>query len=112
MTTEFDHGAASIRQAIAEHMPSAAVASGWVSPVDPSAWVAWVSGLLPYQDRPTDANGYGLTRLTAWLKTQGITAGESYLRALREEWLLVALAVESRRSPGAVYIHCRPAGPR
>ena len=77
MTTEFDHGAAAIRQAIAEHMPSAAVASGWVSEVSAEPWVRWVSRLLPYQDRPTDAAVYGLTRLTAWLETQGITAGDA-----------------------------------
>jgi hypothetical protein len=98
-----------IRSAIAQHMPSAAVASGWVSAVSPEPWISWVSGLLPYQDRPTGEGCYGLTRLTAWLKTQGITAGESYIRELRKEWLTVAMAVESRRSPGAVYIHARPA---
>ncbi len=95
-----------IRSAIAQHMPSAAVASRWVSAVSPEPWVRYVSTLIPYQDRPTGEGCYGLTRLTAWLKTQGITAGESYIRALRIDWLNCAMAVESRRGP--VYCHADP----
>lgn len=73
-----------IEQAICQHMPSAAVASGWMSKLNPSDWIKEVSEKFPFAERTTEL---GLTRLTAWLKERGVEAGESYIKALRIEWL-------------------------
>jgi hypothetical protein len=89
-----------IVQAIHAHMPSAAVASGWASPVDPKPWVDRVSRLIPFVDRPDDM---GLTALTDWLNGMGFEAGASFIRALREAWIRDALAVESRRLPVRIF---------
>lgn len=84
-----------IENAIKVHMPSAAVASGWLSAVDPAAWVARVSRLFPFVDRPENM---GLTPLTEWLAARGVEAGPAFVRALRHEWLMTRMAVESRRN--------------
>ena len=73
----------------------AAVASGWLSAVDPAAWVARVSRLFPFVDRPENM---GLTPLTEWLAARGVEAGPAFVRALRHEWLMTRMAVESRRN--------------
>ncbi len=84
-----------ILAALLQHMPTAAIATGLVSPVDPSAWVAEISARIPYADR-TDCS-LGLTGLTAWLTQRGITAGVSFLKALRLEWLRVEMVESTRR---------------
>lgn len=84
-----------IRSALVEHMPTAAIATGLVSPVDPSPWVAEISARIPYADR-TDCS-LGLTGLTAWLAARGITAGVGFLKALRVEWLRVEMVEATRR---------------
>lgn len=83
-----------ILQAIHAHMPSAAVASGWASPVDPAAWVASVSNLIRHVDRPYDL---GLTALTRWLAARGIEAGPTFVKALRTAWISDEMACESRK---------------
>lgn len=83
-----------ILQAVHQHMPSAAVASGLASAVDPAPWVAHVCGLIRHVDRPRDL---GLTALTAWLAGQGFEAGPAFVRALRTAWITDELACESRK---------------
>lgn len=85
---------ATIHSLLCEHMPTAAVASGFASPVDCGPWVRRVSQLFPFVDRPTDL---GLTSLMRWLAARGVTAGESWVKELRKEWLSCLMAVESRR---------------
>jgi hypothetical protein len=89
---------------IHEHMPTAAVASGWVSAVDPAAWVRKVSDLYPYVERPADL---GLTALTRWLEARGVEAGPAFVKALRIEWIMTALAVESWRSKSVTFAEVR-----
>lgn len=98
--TDFDTARRLITAAIHQHMPSAAVASGWASAVSPAAWVADVSNLIRHVDRPHDL---GLTALTRWLADRGVVAGAEYVKALRKEWILVELAVESRRGPATCF---------
>lgn len=93
-----------ITAAVQKHMPSAAVASGWASAVDPRGWVRRISDLFPFVDRP---ESMGLTALTLWLKTRGIEAGEHYVKALRQEWLMTRMAVESRRGPVVCFTDAR-----
>jgi hypothetical protein len=97
---DLDTARRTITGLIHQHMPTAAVASGMASAVDPGPWVAWVSGLVRHVDRPREL---GLTALTAWLKTRGFEAGPAFVKALRHEWILVELAVESRRGPVACF---------
>jgi hypothetical protein len=80
---------------IHKHLPSAAVASGWASGVDPAPWVARVSVLFKFVDRPDDL---GMTALTRWLAARGVEAGPAFVKALRHEWIMTAMAVETRRT--------------
>lgn len=73
-----------IKQAVCQHLPSAAIASGFVSPVDFTAWVAQMSERFPMGSRP---DTLGLTKLTAWLSEQGVVAGRAWVLALQGEWL-------------------------
>ena len=84
-----------IRSALVKHMPTAAIATGLVSPVDPSAWVSEISARIPYSAR-TDCP-FGLTGLTGWLAARGITAGLGFIKALRLEWLRVEMVESTRR---------------
>ncbi len=96
--------AAAIVQLVHRHMPAAAVASGLASAVDPKPWVDRVCTLFRYVDRPEHL---GLTALTKWLAERGLAAGEGFVRALRHQWIIDTLAVESRRHPQAVYFHAK-----
>jgi hypothetical protein len=69
---DLDTARRTITGLIHQHMPTAAVASGMASAVDPGPWVAWVSGLVRHVDRPREL---GLTALTAWLSRMGFAAG-------------------------------------
>ena len=73
-----------IRSLICQHMPTAAVASGLASAVDPGPWVAEVSRRFPLGARPTD---HSVPGLTAWLGERGVGAGETWVKALRLEWM-------------------------
>jgi hypothetical protein len=73
-----------IEKAICEHMPSAAVASGWMSEVDPAPFVRQMCERFPYGARPENL---GVTALTEWLKERGVEAGKNFIRAVREEWI-------------------------
>lgn len=84
---------------IHQHMPSAAVASGWASAVSPDAWVSRVSALFKFVDRPEDM---GLTALTGWLAARGVEAGESFVKALRKDWMMTRMAEHCHRHPESV----------
>lgn len=81
-----------ITQAICEHMPSAAVASGWMSEVDMTPWVRSMCQRFPFGEKRTSELGYG--RLVAWLKEQGVEAGKAWVMELRRVWLFDAMRVE------------------
>ena len=95
---DLDTARRTITGLIHQHMPTAAVASGLASAVDPGPWVAWVSGLVRHVDRPREL---GLTALTAWLSRMGFAAGVGHAKALRAAWIADELAAESRRGPVA-----------
>jgi hypothetical protein len=95
---DLDTARRTITAAVVAHMPTAAVASGFVSAVDSGPWVAWVSGLVRHVDRPREL---GLTALTAWLSRMGFAAGVGHVKALRAAWIADELAAESRRGPVA-----------
>ncbi len=80
-----------IENAIRDHMPSAAVASGWMSEVDCAPWVKAMCERFPYGERPENL---GLTPLRGWLKERGVEAGEKWVRKLREVWIKDVMRVE------------------
>lgn len=85
-----------IKQAICEHMPSAAVASGWMSEVNPEPFVKAMCERFPFGTRPENL---GITPLTNWLKEQGVEAGKSFIMAVRKVWLMDAMRVECGGQP-------------
>lgn len=91
--------AESLRNLLATHLPSAAIASGWISPVDLSAWIDTVSERFPLDARPENL---GLSALIAWLADRGIVAGADAVRALRLRWLFAEMVDASRRGAGVV----------
>lgn len=93
---EVKHATRLIESAICQHMPTAAIASGWLSPVDPSAWVASMCERFPESDRP---ESLGLTALCDWLTGQGVTAGREFVKALRVQWLKERMRAEFAAHP-------------
>jgi hypothetical protein len=85
-----------IEQAICEHMPSAAVASGWMSAVDPAPFVAAMCKRFPFGTRPENL---GYTPLAKWFLEQGIVAGKAYIMAVRQVWIMDAMRVECGGKP-------------
>lgn len=84
-----------LKAIICETMPSAAVASGFISPVNMTGWVKEVSAKFPYETRKEVP--LGITPLTDWLKEQGIEAGRKWIEALRTEWIMEELRIESNK---------------
>lgn len=80
-----------IEKAICEHMPSAAVASGWMSEVDPTPFVRETCLRFPFGTRPENL---GITPLTAWLEANGVVAGKRFVMVLRKEWIMDAMRAE------------------
>lgn len=80
-----------IEQAICEHMPSAAVASGWMSAVDPTPWVREMCQRFPCGTRTREL---GYSKLVEWLKGHGVEAGKAWVMALRKVWIMDAMRVE------------------
>lgn len=83
-----------ITQAICEHMPSAAVASGWMSAVDPAPFVKAMCERFPLGTRP---QCLGVTPLTAWLKEQSVEAGKAFVMAVRKVWIMDAMRAECEK---------------
>ena len=81
---EIKEATQTVKGLICRHMSSAAIASGWVSPVDATAFIREVSDQFPYGTRPENL---GLTALTGWLAERGVEAGETFIRELRKEWI-------------------------
>jgi hypothetical protein len=69
---------------ICKHLPSAAVASGWVGEVDFSKVVADLSQRFPLDTRPENL---GLTALREWLTEQEVDLPEGVARLVRKEWM-------------------------
>jgi len=83
---------------VCKHMPSAAIDSGMVSPVDLyTGEIVRLSALFPFEDRPTEEYGYGLTRLRAWLSDRGERHSEGFVKALQKEWLRDGMRMESKK---------------
>jgi hypothetical protein len=89
---DFQFAKRAIEQAICVHMPSAAVASGWMSAVDVTPWVNAMCDRFPPSARPSDL---GMPALTKWASEQGIECGERVLKELRKRWLLDRMRAES-----------------
>jgi hypothetical protein len=88
---ELKTGTRLITQAICEHMPSAAVASEWMSEVSPEPFVKAMCERFPFGTRPENL---GLTPLTEWLKEQGVEAGKAFVMAVRKVWIMDAMRAE------------------
>lgn len=88
-----------IRQAVNRHMPTAAVASGFISPVAGlyDAEIARLDARFPYDDRTQDL---GLSRLRQWLNTYAEWPAPGLLKALQREWLRQGRVHESHRPKG------------
>lgn len=82
--------------AVCQHMPTAAIATGLVSPVDSSAFVRSVCERFPREQRP---ESLGFTPLKVWLKENGVDVGESIVMAIRHEWIMDELRHESQTHP-------------
>jgi len=95
---EIERGTRLITQAICEHMPSAAVASGWMSAMDPAPFVKVMCERFPAEVRPEHL---GITLLTDWLKEQGVEAGKAFIMEVRKVWLMDRMRAEFAAS-GAV----------
>lgn len=93
---EVAHAKALIVAAIHEHMPSAAVASGWASAVDFSKWVAAMCERFPLESRPENL---GITPLLEWLKERGIDCGRKAGLELRKRWLTDAMRDWCQKNP-------------
>jgi hypothetical protein len=89
--TELDAATRFITQAICEHMPSAAVASGWMSAVDLEPFVKAMCERFPFGSRPENL---GYTPLANWLKEQGVEAGKAFVMAVRKVWIMDAMRAE------------------
>ena len=94
-----------IEQAIMTHMPSAAVASGWMSAVDPTPFVREMCERFPFAVRPDQM---GVTHLTGWLSERGVTAGKAFIMAVRAEWLKERMRAECDKGC-PVQVFCDPA---
>ena len=82
--------------AVCQYMPTAAIATGLVSPVDVSNFVAEICQKFPREQRP-EALGY--TPLKVWLKEQGFDLGESVVMKIRHEWIMDELRHASQTQP-------------
>lgn len=72
-----------IKQAVCECMPTAAIASGWMSAVDVTPWVDAMCERFPFEVRPAS---YGLFDLHDWLAGQGVQCGAGHVKALADRW--------------------------
>lgn len=84
---------------ICKHLPSAAIATGLVSPVDSSAFVQSVCERFPREQRP---ESLGFTPLKAWLKANGVDVGDSIVMAIRHEWIMDELRHASQTQPATM----------
>lgn len=82
--------------AVCQYLPSAAIATGLVSPVDTTAFVRQMCERFPYGTRPEEL---GCSKLKAWLKDRGYDLGESVVMKIRHEWIMDELRVVSQTYP-------------
>lgn len=94
-----------IKQLICEHMPTAAVASGWMSAIDPEPFVKQMCERFPFDVRPEQM---GVTYLTDWLSERGVTAGKAFVLAVRNVWLMERMRAECDKGC-PVQVFCDPA---
>lgn len=77
-------------------MPSAAIATGLVSPVDTTAFIRQMCERFPREQRP---ESLALSKLKAWLKDQGYDLGETVVMKIRHEWIVDELRAASQLEP-------------
>jgi hypothetical protein len=84
-----------IKAVVCETMPTAAIASGFISPVSTAEFVKQVSERFPYEQRKDIP--LGITKLTEWLAANGVVAGRTFIDALRTAWIMEELRTESHK---------------
>ncbi len=84
MTPAFIESATSaIRSAVCTHMPSAAIASGMLSPVDQAAAVSALATDWEALNKPAR-----VSEVEEWLNARGIVGGRQLARAVRMEVII------------------------
>ena len=91
---------------IAEHMPSAAVASGWVSEVDITplvdaacaahGWKAVGEWAVAVAGRPADM-ALGMAGVRAYCEAHGLPTGDTFVKRFRHRLIMTALRDEASR---------------
>lgn len=89
--------ATTLKSLICEHLPAAAVASGFVSPVDFSTTLErlWAT----YGREAVARHDLGLSKLARWLADRGEVLGERVVKAWREQILAEVMRIETGGTP-------------